>query len=97
MLGGQIVNISGPCFQSTDRILCTFDTESVVGTVIDRNRAICIQPFLLAQGYVRFQVSVNTEPFKYKGKYFVGKFSSSLVIFSFGLSKLLFILIAFID
>lgn len=74
MLGGQVVNITGPCFDPNERILCTFDTESVVGHVIDRNRAICVQPFLLAQGYIRFQISIGTERFKWRGLYFVGNY-----------------------
>lgn len=72
MLGGTIVNITGPCFDPKDRVICTFDTESVEGEVVDRNRAICVQPFLMAQGYVRFQISIGTERFKWRGLYFVG-------------------------
>lgn len=74
MLGGTVVNITGPCFDPNERILCTFDTESVVGHVIDRNRAICVQPFLFAQGYIRFQISIGTERFKWRGLYFVGMY-----------------------
>lgn len=73
MLGGTVVNITGPCFEPGERILCTFDTQSVDGHVVDRNRAICVQPFLLAQGYIRFQISIGTERFKWRGQYFVGK------------------------
>lgn len=73
MLGGTVVNITGPCFDPNERITCTFDTEKVVGHVVDRNRAICVQPFLMAQGYVRFQISIGTERFKWRGLYFVGK------------------------
>lgn len=72
MLGGTIVNITGPCFDTNDRVLCTFDTESVQGEVVDRNRAICVQPFLMAQGYIRFQISIGTDRFKWRGLYFVG-------------------------
>lgn len=75
MLGGTIVNITGPCFDPNDRVLCTFDTESVQGVVVDRNRAICVQPFLMAQGYIRFQISIGTERFKWRGLYFVGMHS----------------------
>lgn len=73
MLGGTVVNITGPCFDLNERVACRFDTEEVVGTVIDKNRAICIQPYLMAQGYVRFEVSVGVEKFKWKGRYFVGE------------------------
>lgn len=74
MLGGTVINITGPCFEPNERILCAFDTESVVGYVVDRNRAICVQPFLLAQGYIRFQISIGTERYKWRGLYFVGKY-----------------------
>ncbi|XP_017848444.1 protein mesh isoform X1 [Drosophila busckii] len=71
MLGGQVVNITGPCFDPNIRVTCHFDTESVQGTYVDRNRVICVQPFLKAEGYIRFQISVGTQRFKWRGKYFV--------------------------
>jgi hypothetical protein len=40
---------------------CRFDTEEVVGTVVNRNRAVCIQPFLMAEGYVIFDVAIGDE------------------------------------
>ncbi|XP_032523025.2 protein mesh isoform X1 [Danaus plexippus] len=71
MLGGTVVNITGPCFQPTDRISCRFDTESVVGAVVDSNRAICVQPRFYHNGYARFEIAINNEPYKWKGKFFV--------------------------
>ncbi|KPU80188.1 uncharacterized protein Dana_GF16595, isoform C [Drosophila ananassae] len=71
MLGGQVVNITGPCFDPNVRVTCHFDTESVLGTYVDTNRVICVQPFLKAEGYIRFQISVGTQRFKWRGKYFV--------------------------
>ncbi|XP_044731193.1 protein mesh isoform X2 [Chrysoperla carnea] len=72
MLGGTIVNITGPCFdKQTDTVTCRFDTEDVKGTIIDDNRAVCIQPLLYAEGYVRFEISVNNGKYNWKGKYFV--------------------------
>lgn len=73
MLGGTVVNITGPCFDTNERVSCRFDTEEVIGHVVDRNRAICVQPFLKAQGYVRFEISIGTERYKWRGKFFVGK------------------------
>lgn len=90
MLGGTVVNITGPCFDLNERVACRFDTEEVVGTVIDKNRAICIQPYLMAQGYVRFEVSVGVEKFKWKGRYFVGELIFYLYFKKF-LSKVYFI------
>lgn len=73
MLGGTVVNITGPCFFPNERVTCRFDTERVQGHVVDKNRAICVQPPLFAQGYVRFEVAIGTENFKWKGRYFVGE------------------------
>ncbi|XP_054014766.1 protein mesh isoform X1 [Hylaeus anthracinus] len=72
MLGGTIVNITGPCFNETQKIRCMFETVWVIGTVIDRNRAICVQPFVKAQGYIRFAISIgDSKSYDWKGKYFI--------------------------
>lgn len=41
------------------------------GTVIDSNRAVCVQPYLTAEGYIPFEISVNSGAYTWKGKYFV--------------------------
>lgn len=74
MLGGTVVNITGPCFEPNMRIRCRFDTEEVIGTYVSPNRALCVQPYLNVEGYIRFEVSVRDGAFNWKGKYFVGKF-----------------------
>jgi sushi domain-containing protein 2 len=79
MLGGTVVNITGPCFNLNDRITCRFDTESVIGAVVDVNRAICVQPRFYHNGYARLEVAINNEPFKWKGKFFVGKAKLTLL------------------
>ncbi|VVC32247.1 Hypothetical protein CINCED_3A022608 [Cinara cedri] len=71
MLGGTIVNITGPCFEPGDKVRCKFDTEEVVGIVVSRNRAVCIQPFLMAEGYVILDVAIGEEKYNWKAKYFV--------------------------
>lgn len=71
MLGGTIVNITGPCFSPNERITCIFDTTEVVGHYIDTNRAICVQPFVKGQGYVRFEIQVGTDRFKWRGLFFL--------------------------
>ncbi|XP_043267709.1 protein mesh isoform X2 [Venturia canescens] len=71
MLGGTVVNITGPCFESNDKVKCRFDTEDVYGTVIDRNRAICVQPRLMVEGYVDFSVAIGSGRYSWRGKYFV--------------------------
>lgn len=74
MLGGTIVNVTGPCFEKTDRVICRFDTEDVVGKYAEKNIFTCVQPPLMAEGYVRLEIAVNTENYKWKGRYFIGKF-----------------------
>jgi hypothetical protein len=50
-----------------------FDDTTVTGTVVDSNRAICVQPFMMAEGYVRFEIATGVSKFNWKGKFFVGK------------------------
>lgn len=40
---------------------------------MNKNRAVCVQPFLMAEGYVIFDVAIGDEKYNWKGKYFVGK------------------------
>ncbi|XP_044255484.1 protein mesh isoform X3 [Tribolium madens] len=72
MLGGTIVNITGPCFKPTDQIICKFDTaDEVYGVVVSSNRAICVQPPLLVEGYVKLEIAIGPGTYKWKGKYYV--------------------------
>lgn len=73
MLGGTIVNITGPCFKPEDKITCLFDTEFVMGAVVDVNKAICVQPRLYYNGYIKLAVAINNGLLKWKGNFFVGK------------------------
>lgn len=74
MLGGTVVNITGPCFNPNDQIRCKFDVADIVtGYVVDRNRAICVQPQLFVEGYVRLEIAIGPNAFKWKGQYYVGK------------------------
>ncbi|KAJ8667861.1 hypothetical protein QAD02_009524 [Eretmocerus hayati] len=71
MLGGTVVNITGPCFKPNDKIRCRFDNEEVMGTYVNTNRAICVQPFIKAEGYIRFSVAINNGKDDWKGKFFI--------------------------
>ncbi|XP_063911359.1 protein mesh isoform X1 [Zophobas morio] len=72
MLGGTVVNITGPCFKPTDQIICKFDTEpEVYGVYVSSNRAICIQPPLKVEGYIKFEIAIGPGTYKYKGRYYV--------------------------
>ncbi|KAK4887771.1 hypothetical protein RN001_004042 [Aquatica leii] len=71
MLGGTVVNVTGPCFTPSDKIICRFDTEEVYGTVINRNQAVCVQPRLYVEGFIRLQISMDPGNYKWKGQYFI--------------------------
>ncbi|KAJ8947709.1 hypothetical protein NQ318_001548 [Aromia moschata] len=71
MLGGTVVNITGPCFNPDDQIKCKFDVADIVnGYVVDRNRAICVQPPLMVEGYVRLEIAIGPGLYKWKGQYY---------------------------
>lgn len=67
-----MVNVSGPCFESDVPVFCRFDTVIVGAQVIDRNRAVCVQPMMFAQGYINLTVSVGPDSFITQGVYFIG-------------------------
>ncbi|XP_066592875.1 protein mesh isoform X2 [Prorops nasuta] len=71
MLGGTVVNITGPCFTKDMKVKCMFDKQMVMGTVINSNRAICIQPFIHAEGYILFSVAIGEGTYDWKGKFFI--------------------------
>ncbi|XP_018022342.1 protein mesh isoform X2 [Hyalella azteca] len=71
MMGGTIVNITGPCFETSYRVQCQFDTTTVEGHVMDSNTAVCITPRLFVSGYVSFSISVNGGPFYWNGRFFI--------------------------
>jgi sushi domain-containing protein 2 len=50
MLGGEVVNVTGPCFEPESTIYCRFDIWKVKGKYINRNMASCIVPFMLYEG-----------------------------------------------
>ncbi|XP_071512852.1 protein mesh [Panulirus ornatus] len=71
MMGGTLVNLTGPCFKTSYRLTCQFDRSNVEGVVLDDNRAACIMPSLYVSGYVDFSISINGGPYYWKGKFFV--------------------------
>lgn len=72
MMGGTIVNVTGPCFDRTRKITCRFNTIKVPGAVIDENRATCVMPPMYATGYVDFAVAVDgSNDLHWKGKFLV--------------------------
>ena len=77
MMGGMMVNVTGPCFSPTQKIICRFDTQDTVGTYINQNRAVCIMPRVYATGYVDLSISIGGENFNWKGRFYVGNYLSS--------------------
>ncbi|XP_049825785.1 protein mesh isoform X3 [Aethina tumida] len=72
MLGGTIVNITGPCFTPEVQVRCVFDVGNVVyGVFINKNRVVCVQPRILIEGWIDLEIAVGNDNFKYKGKYYV--------------------------
>lgn len=71
MMGGMMVNVTGPCFSPDRRIICRFDTQDVVGKYIDQNRAVCIMPRVYATGYVDLTISIDGGNFNWKGRFYV--------------------------
>lgn len=66
MLGGEQLNVSGPCFQPSDRIRCRFDDIETVGEYVGLQRARCVAPTNLFRiGIVELSVSINDSPFGY--------------------------------
>ncbi len=71
MLGGALVNLTGPCFEPGMRVTCRFNTRDIEGVVLNENRASCVQPWTEAEGWVDFSVSLNGGPFYWKGRFYV--------------------------
>ncbi|XP_054262064.1 protein mesh isoform X2 [Macrosteles quadrilineatus] len=74
MLGGTAINITGPCFLPGMKIKCRFDTEGVDGfvdTSLWPNRAVCVMPFVMAEGYVKLDISIDGGAYNWKGNFFV--------------------------
>ena len=41
MLGGTMVNLTGPCFEPDMRVTCRFNTKDSEGVVLNENRYLC--------------------------------------------------------
>ncbi|KAI1296786.1 Protein mesh [Halotydeus destructor] len=61
MLGGTMVNITGPCLSPDSIIVCRFENWKSEGFYRDPNHASCISPPVMYHGYIDLTVSVNDE------------------------------------
>ena len=73
MLGGTLVNITGPCFKPDTRITCRFNNMDAEGVIYNENRAACVMPWTYAEGWVDFEIALDGGPYYWKGQFFVGK------------------------
>ena len=72
-MGGMVVNVTGPCFNPNQDIICRFDSQTVIGKYIDQHRSMCIMPRIHTSGYIDLSVSINGGvDFNWKGRFFVG-------------------------
>ncbi|XP_035228405.1 protein mesh-like [Stegodyphus dumicola] len=72
MLGGTMVNVTGPCFSDPRSIIrCKFDTLETDGIYRDQNHVSCISPPVMYHGYVDLSVSVDNGPFLFYARYYV--------------------------
>ncbi|KAK3099236.1 hypothetical protein FSP39_001361 [Pinctada imbricata] len=64
MLGGEMLNVSGPCFRPNDRIFCKFGADEAlavtsIGFVRSTTRSSCYVPKLLQRGRVKISLSID--------------------------------------
>ena len=72
MMGGTLVNVTGPCFEESYRVMCGFDAMNVEAKVISKNVAVCVMPRVTYTGYTDVTLSINGGPYLWKAKFFVG-------------------------
>ncbi|XP_074605108.1 sushi domain containing 2 mesh isoform X2 [Brevipalpus obovatus] len=70
MLGGTLVNVTGPCFEPDDIITCNFDNQVAKGIYRDRNHATCISPAVYYHGYIDLTITVKGRTI-FLGRYYI--------------------------
>ena len=59
LLGGTAIHISGPCFNESDIIRCTFDgQQEKTGMIINNLTAICISPSFKDVGWKSLTLTI---------------------------------------
>eukprot|EP00057_Strongylocentrotus_purpuratus_P019878 XP_011674352.1 PREDICTED: protein mesh-like [Strongylocentrotus purpuratus] len=59
MLGGTQVLINGPCFNSTNLIICDFDGFNTSGRLLEDEIALCVSPTFYKVGQIPLRVSLD--------------------------------------
>lgn len=79
MLGGEMVNVTGPCFLPTSQIRCKFGQYETLGIYLNPVQAKCVTPMMFEAGWREFGVSVDGgRTYNFRGEFFVGKLTEPL-------------------
>ncbi|GAU98628.1 hypothetical protein RvY_09748 [Ramazzottius varieornatus] len=72
MLGGDMVNVTGPCFLPNSQIRCKFGQYETQGSYINPVQAKCPTPTMFEAGWREFGVSVDGgRTYNFRGEFFV--------------------------
>ncbi|GAB6024102.1 hypothetical protein CHUAL_008814 [Chamberlinius hualienensis] len=71
MLGGVLVNMTGPCFDINQRIKARFKDVEVTCEYKDRNHATCITPQLFYIGYIDVVLTIGDGAFQFKTQFYL--------------------------
>lgn len=77
MLGGTLVEITGPCFNETsDAIVCRFNGNILAdGNIVDTYKASCVTPHLRDIGRLSLELSLDDgRTFNFSAKFTSGWF-----------------------
>lgn len=70
MLGGTLVDVTGPCLDPGSIIFCRFDNFKAEAVFRDTNRATCISPPFMYHGYVDLTISVD-DRIEFVGRFYI--------------------------
>lgn len=70
MLGGTLVDVTGPCLDPNSIIFCRFDNFKAEAVWRDTNRATCVSPPFMYHGYVDLTISVD-ERIEFVGRFYI--------------------------
>ena len=63
MLGGTMVNLTGPCFQPAMRVTCRFNTKDSEGIVLNENRFVLVVVIIVVVVVIEFVADVRVLSF----------------------------------
>lgn len=70
MLGGTLVDVTGPCLDPSSIIFCRFDNFRSEAVFRGTNRATCISPPFMYHGYVDLTISVD-DRIEFVGRFYI--------------------------